>query len=72
MLTDSMHRWRHQLLMHIDLPLLWITLGIMTFGLMTVFSATYIGGHGSKAMGQLINMMVALLIMWGCGEDSAA
>lgn len=58
-------RIRQLLFQNIDMPLFWITLGIMFVGMMTVFSATYIGGHSSKANSQLINFLVALIIMWG-------
>lgn len=57
-------RLRQQFFLHIDMPLMWITLGIMGVGVLTVFSATYIGGHSSKANGQLINLLVALVTMW--------
>lgn len=66
--AENLGRWRYRLLVHLDMPLLWIALGIMAIGLMTVFSATYVGGHGSKALGQLVNMLVALLIMWGVAQ----
>ncbi|MEY4592664.1 MAG: rod shape-determining protein RodA [Pseudomonadota bacterium] len=62
--AELLASWRRRLFVHIDPPLLLITLGIMAVGLMTVFSATYVGGYGSKASGQFINMLVAMVIMW--------
>lgn len=63
--AERLISWRREALLHIDMPLLLITLAIMAVGLMTVFSATYIGGHGSKASGQFVNMLVAMVVMWG-------
>lgn len=57
-------RIRQQVFQHIDMPLFWITFTIMAIGVLTVFSATYIGGHSSKASGQMINLLVAVIIMW--------
>lgn len=64
MFWQKIRYWRYLLLQHIDLPLLWISLSIMTIGLMTIFSATYVSDQGSKVSAQLLNMLVALLIMW--------
>lgn len=62
--SEHIRRIRHLLTQHIDFPLLWIALGIMSVGLLTVFSATYVGDHSSKASAQFLNMLVALTIMW--------
>lgn len=53
--------WR-QLIAHVDFPLLFITLAIMSIGLVTVYSATIDGNQ--RVLAQLGNMGVAMLIMW--------
>ena len=53
--------WR-QLIAHIDFPLLFITLSIMSVGLATVYSATFDGNQ--RVLSQLGNMGVAMTIMW--------
>ncbi len=54
--------WR-QATAHIDGPLLLITLSIMAVGIATIHSAT-IDAVNQRAVGQLLNMCVALVIMW--------
>ena len=61
-LTIPLRRWWHQLIAHIDFPLLTITLAIMMVGLVTVHSATIDGTP--RMLSQLGNMSVALVIMW--------
>lgn len=61
--AEILHHWRRAAVAHLDIPLLVITLAIMAVGLMTVFSATYDGNN--RAVNQLTNMAIALLVMWG-------
>ncbi|MBS1160494.1 MAG: rodA [Proteobacteria bacterium] len=51
-----------QLIAHIDFPLLFITLAIMTIGLATVHSATFDGNQ--RLFSQAGNLGVAMLCMW--------
>ena len=55
------HYWQ-QFILHIDFPLLFITLAIMLVGLATVNSATWDGNH--RLWAQAGNMGVAMVIMW--------
>ncbi|HZX30880.1 MAG TPA: rod shape-determining protein RodA [Rhodocyclaceae bacterium] len=60
--VGTLKRWWHGSIAYIDFPLLFITLAIMAVGLVTVFSATY--DASNKALSQVLNMAVALVIMW--------
>ncbi len=59
--TRLRHAWRNSIA-HLDMPLLLITLAIMSVGIITVHSATIDGAP--RALSQLGNMLVAMLIMW--------
>lgn len=61
-IVGTLRRWWHESIAYIDFPLLFITFGIMGVGLLTVFSATY--DANNRALSQLLNMGVALAIMW--------
>lgn len=61
--AEILRQWGRFAFAHLDMPLLLITLAIMSLGLMTVFSATYDGNN--RAVNQLMNLAVALLLMWG-------
>jgi rod shape determining protein RodA len=52
----------HELVAHIDFPLLLITAGDHGVGLATVYSATYDSAH--RMMSQAGNMGIALVVMW--------
>src|SRR5574343_1409041 len=58
----TLRRFWHQLIAHIDFPLLFITLMIMGVGLATVHSATFDGNQ--RVLAQVGNMLVAMVIMW--------
>ena len=59
-------RFRVRLVEHIDGPLLLITGLLMLTGLATVYSATY--DANNRALGQLLNMMVGLAVMWAVAQ----
>lgn len=61
-----LNRLRKRLLGNIDGPLLAISLGLMAFGLATVYSATY--DANNRALGQLLNMAVGLTAMWAVAQ----
>ncbi|WP_301101318.1 rod shape-determining protein RodA [Propionivibrio sp.] len=61
-----LYRFRTRLVEHIDGPLLAISLALMAFGLATVYSATY--DANSRALSQLLNMLVGLAAMWGVAQ----
>ena len=56
-IVGTLRRSWQQLIAHIDFPLLFITLAIMSVGLATVYSATYDGNQ--RMLSQLGNMGVA-------------
>ncbi len=60
------YRLRARLVGHIDGPLLAIVLTLMTFGLATVYSATY--DSNNRALAQLVNMFVGLAVMWAVAQ----
>jgi rod shape determining protein RodA len=60
--VGTLRRSWQQLIAHIDFPLLFITMAIMSVGLATVYSATYDGNQ--RMLSQLGNMGVAMTIMW--------
>ena len=60
--TGTLRRGWQQLVAHIDFPLLFITMAIMTVGLTTVHSATFDGNH--RLFSQAGNMGIALVVMW--------
>ena len=62
MAQPLLQRVHKRLVANIDGPLLAITLVIMAFGLATIYSATVYASN--RAMGQLMNMGVGLLVMW--------
>lgn len=66
MIQGFLYRLRNRLVNHIDMPLLGITSLLMLAGLATVFSATY--DANNRVVGQLINMCVGLLVMWGIAQ----
>jgi rod shape determining protein RodA len=59
---QNLRRWWLEAISHIDMPLLLITLGIMSMGLLTIFSATFDGNN--RAFGQVMNLLVAMICMW--------
>ena len=61
-----LYRFRTQLVANIDMPLLGITALLMLAGLATVFSATY--DANNRAINQLLNMSVGLVVMWGVAQ----
>ena len=61
-LAQIRHRLWHGTVDHLDGPLLVLTLAIMGIGLATVYSATY--DSQNRLFSQLINMSVALTLMW--------
>lgn len=61
-LPTTLRRWWHQAIAHIDFPLFFITLAIMTIGLATVNSATYDSTH--RMLSQAGNMGIAVVVMW--------
>jgi len=61
-IVGTLRRSWQQLIAHIDFPLLFITLAIMSVGLATVYSATYDGNQ--RMLSQLGNMGVAMTVMW--------
>ncbi|MEI7611439.1 MAG: rod shape-determining protein RodA [Betaproteobacteria bacterium] len=61
-----LYRLRARLVEHIDPPLLIITLLLMIAGLSTVYSATY--DSNNRALSQLLNMAVGLVVMWGVAQ----
>ena len=65
-LRDFARRMWHGTVDHLDMPLFWITVAIMSVGLATVFSATY--DSNNRLIGQFINMAVALGLMWGVAQ----
>lgn len=64
--AEMRRRVWHGTVDHLDAPLVFITLAIMSVGLATVFSATY--DSQNRLMGQFINMAVALGLMWGVAQ----
>ncbi len=66
MFLKLLYRFRTRLVEHIDGPLLAISLALMAFGLATVYSATY--DANSRALSQLLNMLVGLAAMWGVAQ----
>ncbi len=62
MTPQFLQRLRKRLVEHLDGPLLTITLVIMAFGLATIYSATVYASN--RAVSQLLNMGVGLLVMW--------
>ncbi len=66
MLRQFFYRIWTRLIEHIDGPLLLITGLIMFAGLATVYSATY--DANNRALGQLFNMMVGLVVMWSVAQ----
>jgi rod shape determining protein RodA len=60
--VGTLRRGAHELVAHIDFPLLLITATIMGVGLATVYSATYDSAH--RMMSQAANMGIALVVMW--------
>ena len=63
---DILNRVWHGTIDHLDLPLFFITLALMVTGIATVYSATYDGN--SRLVGQLVNMAVAIALMWGVAQ----
>jgi rod shape determining protein RodA len=61
-IVGTLRRSWQQLIAHIDFPLLFITLAIMSVGLATVYSATFDGNQ--RVLSQLGNMGVAMTMMW--------
>lgn len=61
-IVGTFKRWRHEVVVHLDFPLLGIALAIMAIGLMTIFSATYYSND--RAPAQVLNLLVALVVMW--------
>ena len=61
-IVGTLRRGWQQLIAHIDLPLLLITLAIMAVGLVTVNSATWDSSH--RMLSQAGNMGIALVVMW--------
>ena len=66
MLENTLLRLKARLTEHIDQPLLLITLALMAFGLITVYSATY--DSNNRALSQLLNMLVGLAVMWSLAQ----
>jgi rod shape determining protein RodA len=66
MLVELVHRVRVRLFGHLDVPLLAISMALMAFGLATVYSATY--DANNRALGQLLNMLVGLAVMWAVAQ----
>ena len=66
MLKEYLYRIRTRLTANIDLPLLGITLLLMLAGIATIFSATY--DANNRAFGQVLNMGVGLVVMWGVAQ----
>lgn len=66
MFLQYLQRFWARLVGHIDGPLLSIVLVLMGFGLATVYSATY--DTSSRALGQLLNMLVGLAVMWAVAQ----
>ena len=62
MFLQLLHRFRIRLVEHIDAPLLLIALVIMSFGVVTVYSATF--DTNNRAVSQLLNLLVGLVAMW--------
>ena len=62
MFLQLLHRFRVRLVEHIDAPLLLIALVIMSFGVVTVYSATF--DTNNRAVSQLLNLLVGLVAMW--------
>lgn len=62
MIIEKLHRFRVRLMAHLDRPLLLLTLTLMTFGLATIYSATYYVTN--RAFDQVINMTIGLTVMW--------
>ena len=65
-MTEFLYRFRTRLVANIDMPLLGITALLMLAGLATVFSATY--DANNRAINQLLNMSVGLVVMWGVAQ----
>jgi len=61
-----LQRFWARLVGHIDGPLLVIALVLMGFGVATVYSATY--DTSNRALGQLLNMLVGLAVMWSVAQ----
>jgi rod shape determining protein RodA len=61
-IAGTLRRSWQQLIAHIDFPLFFITLAIMSVGLSTVYSATFDGNQ--RVLAQLGNMGVAMTVMW--------
>ena len=51
---------------HLDGPLLLITGALMALGLATIYSATY--DANNRALNQLLNMAVGLIVMWSVAQ----
>lgn len=66
MFQEYLHRFWVRLVEHIDAPLLLITLVLMAFGLLTVYSAT--SDASNRAFGQMLNMSIGLLVMWSVAQ----
>ncbi len=66
MFLQFLQRFRVRLVGHLDGPLLAIVLVLMGFGLATVYSATY--DASNRALGQLLNMLVGLAVMWSVAQ----
>jgi rod shape determining protein RodA len=61
-IVGTLRRGWQQLIAHIDFPLLFITLAIMSVGLATVNSATWDSSH--RMLSQAGNMGIAMVVMW--------
>lgn len=66
MFLQYLQRFWARLVGHIDGPLLSIVLVLMGFGVATVYSATY--DTSNRALGQLLNMLVGLAVMWAVAQ----
>jgi len=64
--AEIRRRLWHGTVDHLDAPLVFITVAIMAVGLTTVFSATY--DSQNRLLGQFVNMVVALGLMWGVAQ----
>ncbi|MDR1164227.1 MAG: rod shape-determining protein RodA [Candidatus Accumulibacter sp.] len=62
-MSSVLPRLKRLVFEHLDLPLLLIIAPLMAIGLLTVYSATY--DVSNRAFGQLVNMSVGIVVMWG-------
>lgn len=66
MFQQFLSRFWRTLIGHLDVSLLLITVALMVFGLVTVYSATY--DASNRTLSQALNMVIGLCAMWAVAQ----